>query len=87
MDNLKANSPWTCFEQVQLLDLSGNKIEDEGLSFLVKSLDQITELSLYECNLGAESVRLINERLMETKHKASWRFDLTKVAILLLLII
>jgi len=29
------------------------------------------ELRLYECGLGAESVQLISERLMETKHNVS----------------
>jgi len=38
---------------------------------LTKSLDHINELELVECSLGAESVRLISERLAETKHKVS----------------
>jgi len=59
-------------KQIQYLHLGDNKkIEDEGLRFLVKSLHQIKELALFSCNLGAESVRLISERLMETKHEVS----------------
>jgi len=57
-------------KQIKLLDLGGNeKIGDEGLRFLIKSLHQIKQLGLRRCNLGAESVRLISERLMETKHE------------------
>jgi len=55
---------------MQRLDLSGNKmVGDEGLKFLIKCLDQIKELRLWRCNLGAESVRLISEKLVETKHE------------------
>jgi len=60
-------------KQIQLLNLNGNeKIGDEGLRFLIKSLHQIKQLGLSRCNLGDESVRLISERLMETKHEVSW---------------
>jgi len=59
-------------KQIELLDLSHNKmIGDEGLKFLIKSLDQIKGLGLRRCDLGAESVRLISERLVETQHKVS----------------
>jgi len=59
-------------KQIQLIDLSYNrKIGNEGLRFLIKSLHQIKQLDLWDCNLGAESVRLISEGLMETKHEVS----------------
>jgi len=58
-------------KQIQRLDLSDNEIRDEGLRFLIKSLHQIKQLWLMGCDLGAESVRLISERLMETKHEVS----------------
>ena len=58
-------------KQIQRLDLSGNWFGDEGLRFLIKSLHQIKQLDLVSCNLGAESVRLISERLVETKHEVS----------------
>jgi len=59
-------------KQIQLLNLSFNEnIGDEGLRFLIKSLHQIKQLGLMSCNLGAESVRLISETLMETKHEVS----------------
>jgi len=59
-------------EQIQRLDLGGNEeIGVEGLRFLIKSLHQIKELGLSDCDLGAESVRLISERLIETKHEVS----------------
>jgi len=59
-------------KQIQLLNLSDNKkIGDEGLRFLIKSLHQIKQLELMSCNLGDESVRLISEGLMETKHEVS----------------
>jgi len=59
-------------KQIQLLNLTNNKkIGDEGLRFLIKSLHQIKQLGLRSCNLGAESVRLISERLVETKHEVS----------------
>ena len=50
-------------------------IGDEGLKFLIKSLDQIKGLGLRRCDLGAESVRLISERLVETQHKVSLLFN------------
>jgi len=63
-------------KQIQLLDLSDNEnIGDEGLRFLIKSLHQIKQLRLYKCNLGAESVRVISERLMETQHEVRWVCD------------
>jgi len=59
-------------KQIPCLNLGGNKkIGDEGLRFLIKSLHQIKQLWLWDCNLGAESVRLISERLVETKHEVS----------------
>jgi len=64
-------------KQIQILDLSGNKkIGVEGSRFLIKRLDHIgiKELSLMSCGLGDESVRLISEKLLETKHKVSKGF-------------
>jgi len=65
-------------KQTQLLDLSGNdKIGDEGLGYLLKSLDQFKGLEMRYCIL--ESVRLISERLME---KLQYYYDIFHVAML-----
>lgn len=55
--------------QLRFLDLSGNKIEDTGLRFLIESLPQMEKLRLRRCDLGDQSARLISERLLETKQE------------------
>jgi len=62
-------------EQVQLLDLSLNKIGDQGLFSLVPVLHQINNLCLSNCDITFAGIQGLAEKLIETQNEVSFALN------------